>query len=101
MEASSETGMRPKVKWCLGSWKGSGDSTHVVSLRHQRAFLSIEGASDPGLDWVDQKLERTQKRWPPSTEEHNIFVCQELASNTKRASERLEGAPELGGRPGI
>ena len=69
MEGSLETGRCPKVKGCLGSWKGSGDSTHVVRLGHQRALQSVEGVSDPGVDWVPQKLERTQKSEGPSSRE--------------------------------
>ena len=31
-EGSSETGRRPELKECPGSWKRSSDSTHVVRL---------------------------------------------------------------------
>ena len=74
-------------------WKRPGNSTHVVRLRHQRAFLSIEGVSDPGLDWVRQKLERTQKTgWPSSTEVHtSLFV--------KNSPPIKRGASEIGRRP--
>ena len=98
MEGSSETGRRPKVKGGLGAWKGSADLAHVVRLRHQRALQSVEGASDPGLDWVSQKLERTQKTGGPSSAYH--IICQELTSNIWRAPQRLQGASALGGRPG-
>ena len=68
--------MRPKVKGCLGSWKGSGDLTHVVRLGHQRALQSVEGASDPRLDWVSQKLKCIHNTGgSPSTEVHTaLFV---------------------------
>ena len=91
MEGSSETGRRSKVKGCLGSWKGAGESTHIVRLGHQRAFQSVEDASDPGLDWVSQKLERTQKTgWPSRST--CLFVF-------KKSPPILRGASETGGRP--
>ena len=57
MEGSSESGRRPNVKGCLGSWKGSGNSTHVVRLGHQRAFQILDsiGTSETGThpkDWM-------------------------------------------------
>ena len=99
MEGSSETGRRPKVKGCLGAWKGSADLAHVVRLRQQRALQSVEVASDPGLDWiwVPQKLECTQKTGGPSSAYR--VICQEITSNIWRAHQRLEGATETGGRP--
>ena len=60
---------RPKVKRCLGAWKASGDSANVERLGHQRALQTVKGISDPGFDWVAQKLERTQKTGGPSSRE--------------------------------
>ena len=106
MESSSETGRRPKVKGCLGSWKESGGSTHVVPLGHQRGVS--EGAFSEHrrrlsiLDWIGYLRNwNAPKRMDGPPEQKCIPLCQEIASNIKRAPQRLEGAPELGGWPGI
>ena len=69
----------------------SGDSTHAVRLGHQRASQSVEGASDPGSDWIHQKLKRTKKtRWHSSTEVHT--------SLSRNRLQYQEGDSEIGGR---
>ena len=100
-----------RVKRCLKSWKGSGDSTHIVRIGYQGALQSVGGASVPGLHWVPQKLERTQKTGGPlyafmywralQYRSACRLVCQEIVSNIKRVPQRLEGATELGGWLGI
>ena len=102
MEASSETGMRHKVKGCLGSWKESGNSTHAVRLGYQRALQSVEGVSDPRLDWASQKLKCIQNTGGSSSAEVHTALFVKRSPPIVRGRLRDWGdAPELGRRSGI
>ena len=92
MESSLETGRRPAVKECLGSWKVSGNSTHVVRHGHQRTLQSVEDTSDPGLDWVAQDWNAPKRlKGPP------VQRCIPCLSRDRL--QYLEGASETEGHP--